>query len=73
LKEHLANNGILSEIHYPTPLYRQPALVNKFRGREFPVTDQIHATTLSLPISFCHVPAEIEHIIEIVNNFGTGY
>jgi dTDP-4-amino-4,6-dideoxygalactose transaminase len=71
LRAHLMANGILTEIHYPTPLFRQPALKDMFKNHTFPITDQIHATTLSLPISFCHMTSEIEHVIEIVNRFGS--
>jgi len=37
--------------------------------RDMPVSDEIHATTLSLPISFFHTDEEILKVAEAVNNF----
>lgn len=69
LKCYLARNGILTEIHYPVPPHRQIALQGVFDGKEYPLAEEIHATTLSLPISSCHTEEEIEHVIESMNRF----
>lgn len=70
LKAYLASHGIQTEIHYPTPPYRQQALQGMFDDRLYPITEQIHGTTLSLPISFCHSAEEILLVIDAVNRFG---
>jgi dTDP-4-amino-4,6-dideoxygalactose transaminase len=69
LKQYLAAHDILTEIHYPVPPHRQRALQGMFEASAYPRTDEIHATTLSLPISFCHSEAEIARVIEVLNNF----
>jgi len=69
LKEFLRKNGILTDIHYPKPLYRQKALKNYFKDPKFPITDKIHETILSLPISVMHSKKMIEKICKIINRF----
>jgi len=51
LAEHLAKQGIATMIHYPIPPHLQPAYTSlgKKKG-DFPIAEQIHAETLSLPI-----------------------
>jgi dTDP-4-amino-4,6-dideoxygalactose transaminase len=72
LKHYLAENGIMTEIHYPVPPHRQKALRGMFDEKSYPLADEIHATTLSLPISVCHSPEDIERVIAIMNRFGRG-
>lgn len=69
LKEYLFANGVKTEIHYPIPPHRQKALAGMFPGGEYPVSDEIHSTTLSLPISFGHTEDEIVSVIRILNSF----
>jgi dTDP-4-amino-4,6-dideoxygalactose transaminase len=70
LKQYLADNDILTEIHYPVPPYRQKALRAIFADTMYPVSDEIHATTLSLPISLCHTEKDIARVIDVSNRFG---
>ncbi len=67
---HLQAHGIGTGLHYPVPPHRQPAFRRLFSGQEFPVTDMIHRTTLSLPISFGHTPADIMRVAETLNGYG---
>jgi dTDP-4-amino-4,6-dideoxygalactose transaminase len=69
LKAYLANHNILTEIHYPVAPHRQPALNNLFADASFPLSEEIHATTLSLPISCCHGEEEILQVIDVINRF----
>lgn len=69
LKDWLFQNGIGTEIHYPLAPHRQNALKNLFTGMEFPVADEIHATTLSLPCSYCHTEQDVLKVIEVMNRF----
>jgi dTDP-4-amino-4,6-dideoxygalactose transaminase len=68
LKEYLLNNGIKTEIHYPIPPHNQPAMQGLIEGR-YPISEEIHKTTLSLPISFGHTEDDILRVTEILNNF----
>ena len=53
LLAELKEQGIAAGIHYPIPVHRQPALRgtnHRVHGGELPVTDEVAATCLSLPI-----------------------
>jgi len=69
LKKHLAAMGIETQIHYPIPPHRQQALKGLFGSATFPISEEIHATTLSLPISPIHSEEEIMRVIEGMNVF----
>ena len=68
LKTYLLDNHIQTEIHYPVSPNRQKALAGYFQN-DFPVSELIHATTLSLPISFSTTEDEVIHICEVMNAF----
>ncbi|MFO1257766.1 MAG: DegT/DnrJ/EryC1/StrS family aminotransferase [Gammaproteobacteria bacterium] len=68
LQKYLLERGIGTAIHYPTPPYRQAAYEGQFVG-EYPVSDEWHTTTLSLPISFGHRTEEIEYVAKRINEF----
>lgn len=68
IKEYLLKNGVKTEIHYPVPPHRQKALKDHLKGH-FPVSEEIHRTVLSLPVSFCHTESQIERVIELLNAF----
>lgn len=68
LRAYLLENGIKTEVHYPVPPHQQVALAGKFKGC-YPISEEIHRTTLSLPISYGHKTEEIEKVIEVMNRF----
>jgi dTDP-4-amino-4,6-dideoxygalactose transaminase len=68
LKEYLLNNDIKTEIHYPVPPHLQKAFP-AMNSLKFPVSEEIHNTTLSLPISFFHTADDIRMVIEKINDF----
>lgn len=69
LKEYLLNEGIKTEIHYPIPPHKQKALADIWGNLELPITEEIHRTTLSLPISYGTTSDEVEKVIEVLNKF----
>lgn len=69
LKDWLLKNEIGTEIHYPVAPHRQQALKHMFERLDFPVADEIHATTLSLPCSYCHSEEDVFRVIEVMNAF----
>jgi dTDP-4-amino-4,6-dideoxygalactose transaminase len=69
LREHLLRHGIKTEIHYPVPPAEQEALRGLFDPQHYPVSAEIHRTTLSLPISFGHTREQIERVVEALNRF----
>ncbi len=68
LKSYLNDHDIGTEIHYPIPPHRQKAL-KMFNDLSFPVAEEIHQTTLSLPCSFAHSKEQITRVIEVLNKF----
>jgi len=69
LRDYLKERGISTEIHYPIPPYQQPALRHLFAGQCYPMSDTMHVSTLSLPISFYHQPDDIEYVCETITQF----
>lgn len=69
LRQYLADNGVGTEIHYPLAPHHQKALKELFKGQNFPISEEIHNTTLSLPCSFAHNVDEIYKVVELTNKF----
>jgi len=69
LKKYLADNGIKTEIHYPVAPHKQKAMQGILSDRSYPLSGEIHATVLSLPVSFFHSEDEIMHVAETMNRF----
>jgi dTDP-4-amino-4,6-dideoxygalactose transaminase len=68
LKQYLLNNGVGTEIHYPLPPHKQKALQGFF-NHKYPISEELHNTVLSLPLSYCHTEEDIEKVIELINKF----
>ena len=69
LKEYLLVKGIKTEIHYPIAPNKQKAMEGIIDDVQTPIAEEIHQTTLSLPISFFHTENDILKVIEVVNSF----
>ena len=51
LMKHLAENGIASAVYYPVPLHMQKAYLDpRYKEGDFPVTEQLAKSVISLPI-----------------------
>ena len=61
-------NDIKTAIHYPIPTHKQKAMSGIIKGN-YPISEEIHATTLSLPISYFHSDNEIYKEVETLNSF----
>ena len=68
LKAYLLERGIKTDIHYPVSPNKQPALKGIFE-EACPISEEIHATTLSLPISFFHAEKDIGVVCEALRDF----
>lgn len=71
LKAWLLERGIKTDIHYPLAPARQSAMKGLLKNVDFPIADRIHATTLSLPISYFHSTTDIETVAAAINQFGS--
>lgn len=68
LREHLLDYGIKTEVHYPIPPHRQQAMEHILLG-SYPISDELHKTELSLPISTGHGKQEIEQVCQILRTW----
>lgn len=68
LRDYLLKNNIKTEIHYPVPPHHQQALKTRLKGA-FPISETIHQTTLSLPVSYFHTPEQVNQVVAIMNAF----
>jgi dTDP-4-amino-4,6-dideoxygalactose transaminase len=69
LREYLLAKEIKTEVHYPVTPAKQKAMIGILDNQDTPIADEIHSTTLSLPISYFHTEGEISYIIETMNKF----
>lgn len=68
LQNYLTENGIQTLIHYPTPPHKQECY-KEWNNLSFPVTEEIHKTILSLPISPVMTDEEVKKVAEVINNY----
>ncbi|MDD3944751.1 MAG: DegT/DnrJ/EryC1/StrS family aminotransferase [Bacteroidales bacterium] len=68
LQAYLTENGIQTIIHYPVPPHKQECY-KEWNEISLPVTELIHETELSLPMSPCLNKEEIKKVVEVINNF----
>ena len=69
LKEYLLKNGIQTRIHNPIPPYKHKSLKGIISKGEFPLTEKITETSISLPLTTAHQEMEIFKVIETMNKF----
>ncbi|MDO5525172.1 MAG: DegT/DnrJ/EryC1/StrS family aminotransferase [Prevotella sp.] len=69
LQQYLADNGVQTLIHYPIPPHRQQCYHKELGHLSLPITEQIHATELSLPISQAMTDNEAMTVAEIIMNY----
>lgn len=70
LQKYLTDNGIGTLIHYPIPIHLQKAYQHLgFKKGDFPITEEIADTCLSLPIWPGMKQSEINYIAEKIIDF----
>lgn len=67
-QKYLLENGIQTIIHYPTPPHKQGAY-KEWNNLSFPITEEIHNTIISLPISPVMADEEVKKVVEVVNEW----
>ncbi|GAA0691751.1 DegT/DnrJ/EryC1/StrS family aminotransferase [Marinobacterium maritimum] len=68
LQAHLANTGVQTLIHYPTPPHQQQAYA-QWNEKTYPLTEVIHQQVLSLPISPVMTDDKVDAVIAACNSF----
>ncbi len=69
LRQHLLDQGVKTEVHYPIPPHRQRAMQGILAG-DWPIADALHETELSLPISYGHTADDVMRVCKAVKAFG---
>jgi dTDP-3-amino-2,3,6-trideoxy-4-keto-D-glucose/dTDP-3-amino-3,4,6-trideoxy-alpha-D-glucose/dTDP-2,6-dideoxy-D-kanosamine transaminase len=70
LLKHCLAKGIEAKVHYPVPIYRQPALDQLgHKAGDFPVTDRHTAEIITFPCDQHLSREEMDYIIETVRDF----
>ena len=67
--DYLKNKGIETMVHYPVPIHMQNAY-KELNKEKYPITEQLSKEIVSLPIYPTLDEEHIEHIINVVNEFG---
>jgi dTDP-4-amino-4,6-dideoxygalactose transaminase len=69
-RRHLEANGIATAVHYPTPLHLQPAFRDLgYRSGDFPVTEALARSVVSLPMHPFLERPQIEYIANVAAGF----
>jgi len=65
---YMDQNGVGTLIHYPIAPHKQKAL-SELNHQSFPVTERIHETVISIPISPVMTDEEVERVVQVVNSY----
>ena len=68
LQSYLKENGVQTDIHYPTPPHLQRAY-SQWGRPSLPVTERIHREELSLPVSQVLTEEECKEVTRLINDF----
>ncbi|WP_281228041.1 DegT/DnrJ/EryC1/StrS family aminotransferase [Flavobacterium aquiphilum] len=68
LQEYLNDNGIQTVIHYPIPPHKQEAY-KEWNDMSFPISELIHQTVISLPLSAVMTSEEVDGVINVLNAY----
>ncbi len=69
LKDYLVKNDIKTDIHYPVAPNKQKAMIGILDKQSTPIAEEIHQTTLSLPVSYYHTEQDVLKVVETMNKF----
>lgn len=67
-QKYLHENGIQTVIHYPIAPHKQQAY-KEWNNCSFPISEEIHETIVSLPISPVMSNEEVNYVVGVVNKF----
>lgn len=68
LQQYLLDHGVQTLIHYPVPPHKQQAY-KEWNDMSYPISEQIHRESLSLPMGPTLSVADAERIIALCNEF----
>jgi len=67
-QKYLLDHDIQTVIHYPIPPHHQEAY-QEWNTLSYPISEKIHSEVISLPISQVMNNQDVQHVINIVNNY----
>jgi dTDP-4-amino-4,6-dideoxygalactose transaminase len=69
LRQHLADRGIGTLVHYPIPPHLQPAYRDLgFQEGDFPITEELASTSLSLPLFIGMTEEQVASVTDAVKD-----
>lgn len=68
LCKYLNEHDIQTNIHYPTPPHKQGAY-GEWNSRSYPITEEIHRTIMSIPMSPVMTEEEVKKVVEVINDW----
>lgn len=68
LREYLKEKGIGTDVHYPVPPHKQPAM-SDWKHLSFPITEKVHREILSIPMNHVLSDEQVTYIITTLNAF----
>ncbi|MEQ9489817.1 MAG: DegT/DnrJ/EryC1/StrS family aminotransferase [Alphaproteobacteria bacterium] len=72
LLAHCLQHGVEAKLHYPVPVYLQPAMrFLGYREGDFPVTDRNSSSMLTLPVDQHLETADLDYMIDVIKAFCT--
>jgi len=73
LQKYLAKHGVGTQIHYPVPPHLSQAYEHfGHKKGDFPITEKLADTILSLPLFNGMTPEQAHYVIKIINKFEGG-
>ena len=70
LQKYLIKNNIDAKVHYPIPVHLQKAAKYlKYRKGDFPISEKLANTSLSIPVHEFITEKHIKHIVNSINTF----
>lgn len=67
-QKYLTDNDIQTIIHYPTPPHKQEAY-KEWNNLSLPITEEIHKTIISIPMSPVLTKEEVDKVIDVINKY----
>ncbi len=70
LQAYLIANGVDAKVHYPVPMHLQPAASHLgYKKGDFPVAENLSASTLSLPVHEFITREQQDSVIKLIREF----
>ena len=69
LRKYLSKKGIVTAIHYPTPIHMQKSFISNYKKIELVMTEKYSKEILSLPIHPYLKTYELKHIVNSIKKF----